>query len=122
MCNDDNEGDGTSGDHGGQGTPLTLKTSFGRRSIKADTKRADTRNEETKIDSARADDGHIPSIDALLSRTRIKGYLIGRFQGRWYVFDKDGECVGQYGSRERAVMAALSREDPPSPPPFGHGT
>jgi hypothetical protein len=66
-----------------------------------------------------------PKIDVtsfmrkLRDRRRLpNGYTIGYFNKEWFLFDKRNKFLGRFDTEEKALRAALPKDDP-SPPPFG---
>jgi len=115
MCDDENEGD-----EGGHGAPLALRPTKNSRRIPTDTSDFDQRAEKPESGSTQVDEDYIPSINALSDSKKLSnGYTLGRFRGKWFVFDDENRFVGKYVARERAEKEAFLRKDPPPPPSFG---
>ena len=122
MCNDENEDDESDGDQGGHGTPPTYTPTKRRQRTKTDssrprtdTPRSDVRAEMPKSSSIRLAEGYIPSIkDLRFPRKLNNGFTVGRFGGKWCVFDDCGNFIGKYKTSEIAEKEAFKRKEPPS--------
>lgn len=108
MCDDENEGEGGTGDQGKQA--MTLRPTDSRRRRTA-MLRPDQPPEDGEVVSDEIDGEYEPSLSTFDSTEELpNGYMLSYSWGRWILRDESGRFIGEYDTREEAEEEAHRRK------------